>query len=202
MTFATLVNVVLAALCVIVVVQCLRMMKAVRDLKDVGLDKGVAQLETATANAQAVLTELKTVLGQSLNVQNRTLVEGEALRDELSVMVGIGNAVAERIVDAVGLEKAEKQAKAQKNRRNQSKAKTDAAPKVKAEAAPKPKAESAPQAKVEPATATIIEVPTPVAASRSNDRRSRSRSGGHRRAPNKLIEQPVKAPTTNTVGQA
>jgi hypothetical protein len=202
MTFATLVNVVLAALCVIVVVQCLRMMKAVRDLKDVGLDKGVAQLETATANAQAVLTELKTVLGQSLNVQNRTLVEGEALRDELSVMVGIGNAVAERIVDAVGLEKAEKQAKAQKNRRNQSKAKTDAAPKAKSEAAPKPKAESAPQAKVEPATATIIEVPTPVAASRSNDRRSRSRSGGHRRTSNKLIEQPVKAPTTNTVGQA
>lgn len=180
MTFATVINLVLAILCVVVVIQSLRMMKAVKELQSASLEKGVGQLEAATAHAQAVLTELKSVLGTAMTAQNRTLVDGEALRDELSVMVGIGNAVAERIVDA---------AAAQKSGQAHS-----------GEQPSQAKADQAPKAKAAPASHAANDTAT--AGARSADRRGRSRSGGHRRASNKMVDAPVKAPTTNTVGQA
>lgn len=100
MTFAMAINVVLGILCVIVVIQSLRMVRGVQEIRSLSFDEGVAQMDSATQRAQAVLTELKTVLDAATTAQNRAIVDGEALRDELSVMIGIGNAVAERIMDA------------------------------------------------------------------------------------------------------
>jgi hypothetical protein len=100
MTFATITNLVLGALCVIVVIQSLRMVRGVQEIRSLSLDESVAQLDRATDRAQMVLTELKRALESATTAQNRAIVDGEALRDELSVMVGIGNAVAERIMEA------------------------------------------------------------------------------------------------------
>lgn len=100
MTFATISNLVLTALCIVVVVQSLRMVKGIQQIRSSSLDEGVAQLDAATARAREVLMELKSVLGNVSAEQQRAIAEAHALRDELSVVVGIGNAVAERIVDA------------------------------------------------------------------------------------------------------
>lgn len=103
MTFATISNLVLTALCIVVVVQSLRMVKGIQAIRASSLDQGVAQLDAATARAGDVLTELKDVLGSVSAGQNRAIAEAQALRDELSVVVGIGNAVAERIVEAASI---------------------------------------------------------------------------------------------------
>lgn len=100
MTFATIINAILSGLCVIVVVQSLRMVKSVREIRNLSLDESIAQIDAATSRAQAVLTELKMILSSTTAVQNRAIVEGEALRDELELMIGIGNSVADRITEA------------------------------------------------------------------------------------------------------
>lgn len=108
MTFATIINVILSGLCVIVVVQSLRVVKGMREIRELSLDKAVTQIDAATTRAQAVLTELKMVLGSTTAVQNRAIVEGEALRDELELMIGIGNSVADRITEAATAQSAPK----------------------------------------------------------------------------------------------
>lgn len=100
MTFATFTNLVLMALCVAVLIQCARMMRSFNAIKSGDLGETVKQLDRATAQARAVLAELKTILATDGAATTRTIASGESLRDELSVMVGIGNAVAERIVEA------------------------------------------------------------------------------------------------------
>ncbi|RJF85744.1 DUF6468 domain-containing protein [Sphingomonas cavernae] len=100
MTFATFTNLVLMALCVAVLIQCARMMRSFNAIKSGDLGETVKQLDRATAQARSVLAELKTILATDGAATTRTIASGESLRDELSVMVGIGNAVAERIMDA------------------------------------------------------------------------------------------------------
>lgn len=100
MTFAVFTNLLLTLLCAAVLVQCTRMMRSFRAIKSGDLGETVAQLDRATGQARAVLGELKTLLATDGAANARVIASGEALRDELSVMVGIGNAVAERIMDA------------------------------------------------------------------------------------------------------
>lgn len=100
MSFVIFSNLVLMLLCVAVIVQTLRMAKGIRDIRSSTLNEGVVQLDRATAQARAALTEFKAVLASDVLAQSRAMAHGEALRDELSVMVGIGNAVAERIMEA------------------------------------------------------------------------------------------------------
>lgn len=100
MTFATFTNILLMALCVAVLVQSARMMRAFKAIKNGDLGETVKQLDRATAQARTVLGELKDILSTDGAASVRTIQSGETLRDELSVMVGIGNAVAERIMDA------------------------------------------------------------------------------------------------------
>lgn len=119
MTFVTVSNLVLVALCIAVIVQSLRMSKGIREIRSSSLNEGVEHLDAATARAQAVLLELKSVLAAASAAQNRAMANGEALREELSVVVGIGNAVAERIIEAAAAQnekKAEETAPAEKNR--------------------------------------------------------------------------------------
>lgn len=100
MTFATFTNILLMLLCVAVLVQSARMMRSFNAIKSGDLGETVRQLDRATAQARLVLAELKTILATDGAATSRTIASGESLRDELSVMVGIGNAVAERIMDA------------------------------------------------------------------------------------------------------
>ena len=101
MTFATFTNVIVILLCGAVLVQSVRMMKSFQAVKDGGLKDMVAALDTATGQARAVLSEMKETLRTDGAAHARTVAQGDAMREELTVMVGIANAVAERILETV-----------------------------------------------------------------------------------------------------
>ncbi|TFI57108.1 hypothetical protein E2493_16895 [Sphingomonas parva] len=101
MTFATLTNVVLILLCGAVLVQSVRMMRSFETLKKGGLKDVVDALDKSTAQARVVLGDLKETLRTEGAANARTVAKGEEMREELTVMVGIANAVAERIVETV-----------------------------------------------------------------------------------------------------
>jgi hypothetical protein len=103
MSFAMLINIVVAVLCALVVLQSVRMMRNIRDMKAGNLGETVKSLDRATAQARQVLAELKVVLTNEGADNARAVQAGEALRDELSLMVGIGNAVADRIMEAASM---------------------------------------------------------------------------------------------------
>lgn len=100
MTFATFTNLIVSFLCAGVVLQSMRMMRNIREMKSGDLSETVKSLDRATAQARGVLAELKTVLSTDGAANVKTIASGESLRDELSLMVGIGNAVADRIMEA------------------------------------------------------------------------------------------------------
>jgi len=136
MTFATLTNIILILLCGAVLVQSVRMMRNFETVKNGGLKDMVEALDKATAQARLVLGDLKETLRTEGAASARSIARGEEMREELTVMVGIANAVAERIVQTV-----------------------EASPKAKAPEAPQPE-----PAKVEatPAPAPIAVKPEPV----------------------------------------
>lgn len=103
MTFASFTNLVVAGLCVAVLLQSVRMMRSIRAMKTGDLGDTIRSLDRATSQARQVLGELKDVLTTDGAANFRTIASGETLRDELSVMVGIGNAVADRIMEAAAL---------------------------------------------------------------------------------------------------
>ncbi|NIJ34729.1 DUF6468 domain-containing protein [Sphingomonas oligoaromativorans] len=100
MTFASLTNIVVACLCLGVILQSVRMIRNIRLIQTGDLGDTIKSLDRATAQARAVLAELKDVLITDGAANARIIATGETLRDELSVMVGIGNAVADRIMEA------------------------------------------------------------------------------------------------------
>lgn len=100
MTFANVINVVLIVVCACVFLQVARMNRRMRAFREKELAIGVKQFEEATDQARKVLAELKQVLSTDGVEQAQLIASAEEIRDELSVMVGIGNSVAERIMDA------------------------------------------------------------------------------------------------------
>ncbi len=100
MSFATTVNIAAILLCLAVLVQSIRLMRALDAIKAGGLAPMVAGLEAATAEARRVLGHLTVLMRGDLAVTAQTLGDGKAILDELAVMTGIGNAIAERIVEA------------------------------------------------------------------------------------------------------
>jgi hypothetical protein len=107
MSMSWLTNIVLIVLSVGVLVQTARLMIVFRQFKRAELKDSVSALEHATGAAQVVLDNLRTVLSVEARAQSAALASSEtireelgALRDELSVMVGVGNSVAERIENA------------------------------------------------------------------------------------------------------
>jgi hypothetical protein len=101
MTFATLTNVVLILLCGAVLVQSVRMMRSFETMKKGGLKEVVEALDRSTAQARHVLGDLKETLRTEGAANARNVARGEEMREELTMMVGIANAVAERIVETV-----------------------------------------------------------------------------------------------------
>lgn len=99
MSFATLANIVTAVFCLAVLVQSVRMMRALRAMKDGDLREVVEALDRSTAQARGVLSELKAALGDCARSEN-ALGQGRELADELGVMIGIANASAERLMEA------------------------------------------------------------------------------------------------------
>lgn len=132
MIFATVTNLILIGLCPAVLVQSARVMRSFHDVKSGDLGDTVKSLDRATTQARVVLAELKELLSTDGAANARTIALGENLRDELSVMVGIGNAVAERIMDSATAagEAGKRQAEADAPRKPAPKASSKRGPRV------------------------------------------------------------------------
>jgi len=100
MNFATLTNIATALFCAAVLVQSVRMMRSLKVVKDGALTEMVDALDKSTAQARAVLSEMKAILGGEYIANAKLVEEARTMRDELGVMIGIADASAERIVDA------------------------------------------------------------------------------------------------------
>lgn len=100
MSVATGINLALAIMCLLVMIQAFRMDRRIRALRDGQLERAVEALDNSTQQARLVLAELKRVLTTEASAQGEIIQIASELRDELSVMIGIGNSVAERIVEA------------------------------------------------------------------------------------------------------
>lgn len=101
MTFATFTNIIVILIGGAVLVQSVRMMRSFQAVKDGGLKDMVTALERATVQARAVLADLKETLRTDGAANARVLAQSETIRDELSVMIGIANAAAERMLEGV-----------------------------------------------------------------------------------------------------
>jgi ABC-type transporter Mla subunit MlaD len=102
MTFAVVTNIATMILCIAVLVQAVRLMRALDTVKGGALRDVVVALDSSTNEARRVLGKLTELLRGDVADTTRTLSEGKAMIEELTVMVGIANAIAERIVDAAG----------------------------------------------------------------------------------------------------
>lgn len=100
MTFAVVSNIVTMILCIAVLIQSVRLMRAFDTVKGGALTDVVGALDASTSEARRVLGKLTELLRGDLAVTARTIADGKAMIDELTVMTGIANAIAERIVDA------------------------------------------------------------------------------------------------------
>jgi hypothetical protein len=100
MTFTLITNFACMILCCAVLVQSMRLMRSLRAVKDGSLGQVVQSLDKATGLARAVLSDMKNTLGRDAAANAATLDEAKAIRDELNVMIGIGDAIAERIANA------------------------------------------------------------------------------------------------------
>ena len=101
MSFAIATNIATMILCLAVLVQSVRMMRSLKSVKEGALVEVVGALDRSTAQARAVLSDLKVTLAEC-GGSDRLLVEGKDMAEELGVMIGIANASAERLVEAAG----------------------------------------------------------------------------------------------------
>lgn len=99
MSFTTFTNIITIIFCLAVLVQSVRMMRSLKDVREGELDRTVVALDTATAQARAVLSELKHTLSTEGGACVKSLTEAKEIREELNMMVGIANAMAERLVE-------------------------------------------------------------------------------------------------------
>ncbi|MFT3976479.1 MAG: DUF6468 domain-containing protein [Sphingomonas bacterium] len=94
-------NILTSILCAAVLVQSVRMTRSLDKVKEGDLPRMVSALDKATAEARIVLSEMKRTLGDDCAEHARQVERARELRDELELITGIGNAAAERILDAV-----------------------------------------------------------------------------------------------------
>lgn len=102
MTFAVVTNIATMILCIAVLIQTMRLMRALDTVKGGALTDVVGALDASTGEARRVLGKLTELLRGDVAVTARTLSEGKSMIEELAVMTGIANAIAERIVEAAG----------------------------------------------------------------------------------------------------
>lgn len=105
MSFSILTNIITMMFCGAVLIQSVRLIRCLRAVKGVAFGEMVAALDRSTIQAKAVLKDLREILQNDCAANARVIASGVAMRDELTVMTGIADAVAERIVSAVELSK-------------------------------------------------------------------------------------------------
>jgi hypothetical protein len=94
-------NLVMAVLSAAMFVQSIRLLRGFQQLRASGLNEVVEALQRATAEASTVLEKLQHTLASDVGASRKSLEEAMTLRDELSIMVEMGDSTAERIVAAV-----------------------------------------------------------------------------------------------------
>ncbi len=99
LNFATLANIATIILCAAVLVQSVRMMRSLKVVQPSAIAEMVAALDNSTREAQTVLADLRRTLAECAGTA-RVVSEGKAISDELTVMIGIANASADRMADA------------------------------------------------------------------------------------------------------
>lgn len=87
-------------LCLAVLIQSARMMRNLKAVNVSQMGTVVLGLDHATGQARKVLGELKLILAEEGAQNARVLAEGEALRDELRMMIEIADNMASRLADA------------------------------------------------------------------------------------------------------
>lgn len=100
MSFTTFTNVITILFCFAVLVQSVRMMRSLKQMREGRLDQTVLAMDNATAQARSVLSGLRETLSIEGPANFRMLNEAREIREELNVMIGIANAMAERLIDA------------------------------------------------------------------------------------------------------
>lgn len=99
MSFTAMTNLITILFCMAVLVQSVRLMRSLKQVREVGLEDTVGALDVATAQARTVLNGLRQTLATDGTANLRALGEAREIRDELDVMVGIANAIAERLLE-------------------------------------------------------------------------------------------------------
>ncbi len=99
MNFSTVANIATIILCAAVLVQSVRMMRSLKAVRGGAIADVVAALDRSTGQARIVLSELRDALAECAH-SARAVADGKAIADELTVMVGIANASADRMADA------------------------------------------------------------------------------------------------------
>lgn len=87
-------------LCLAVLIQSARMMRNLKAVNISQMGTVVLGLDHATGQARKVLGELKLILAEEGAQNARVLAEGEALRDELRMMIEIADNMASRLAEA------------------------------------------------------------------------------------------------------
>jgi len=105
MTFVTLSNIVTMLFCIAVLVQSVRLIRALRAVKSDDFGAIISALDASTAQARTVLADLHETLRTECTANARVIASGTAMREELTIMSGIADSVAERIVEAVSMSK-------------------------------------------------------------------------------------------------
>lgn len=100
MSFTAFTNIITILFCLAVLIQSVRMMRSLDQVRESQLDRTVGALDTATTKARSVLSEMKLILSTEGTANARTLNEARDVREELNVMVGIANSMAERLIEA------------------------------------------------------------------------------------------------------
>ncbi|RXR29548.1 DUF6468 domain-containing protein [Sphingobium fluviale] len=94
----------LAILCGGVIVQTVRLMQRLRMVADGRLGEAVTALDAATREARNVLSGLRQALGGDGAAVAREVMAARELSEELRVMIGIADAMAERLSGAGSVE--------------------------------------------------------------------------------------------------
>lgn len=106
-SLAIVINLGVTALCLAVLVQSVRLMRAMRVLRGDGLPAMIGSLDRSCIEARRVLSSLQSALGTAAE-RATTLESGREIAEELNVMIGIANASAERLL-AAGMKQREAQ---------------------------------------------------------------------------------------------
>lgn len=99
MTVATLINLLTIVLCSAVLVQCLRMSRALAAFREADFPGTVKALEAATREAEGVLGRMHATLAGEADPKLKALADAKEVAEELGVMVGIANATADRLLE-------------------------------------------------------------------------------------------------------